>query len=184
MTDIDWIGTPESPTLAHIDLDALEGGLLSDGTPLPPSYRALIRTVGWGRLFGLWFIYPPVLPGFADGRPGRTLRLGERFQAWYADSRAEDYDWVIEPNGSWELIERLEVFGWSENGDFLLWELGARDARGELPVWESRGLGSLHRLGGSLAEALPGLCARAGADRDDPASLFQPLTAHRIDSTH
>ncbi|MCS4276743.1 hypothetical protein M2390_001937 [Mycetocola sp. BIGb0189] len=177
---IEWIGTPDSPTREHIDTDALDRIRLGDGEPFPPSYRALIRQVGWGRLCGLWFIYPPVREGYADGWPGRTSRLSEHFRVVYADSRAEEYTWVIEPDGSWDLSERLEVFGWSENGDYLLWELGARTPQGELPIWESRGLGSLHRLGSSLDEALPLLHERATDPAAPDTPPFQPLPSFRL----
>ncbi|GLU87764.1 hypothetical protein Agsp01_00190 [Agromyces sp. NBRC 114283] len=53
-----------------------------------------MRAAGWGRLFGLWLVYPPVLAGYADGWPGRTTRLTERFHESYAAGRIEGYDWM------------------------------------------------------------------------------------------
>jgi len=139
---------PTAPTLDHVDVIALERTVLPDGGPFPPSYRAFVRAAGWGRLFGLWLVYPPVQAGYANGWPGRTSRLTERFHAAYAYGRAHDFDWMVEPDGDWSLAERLHVFAWSENGDALLWELGSRDAHCELVIWESRGLNSLRCASG------------------------------------
>lgn len=144
-----------TPTHEHIDLAAL------NGDEFPPSYREFISTAGWARSFGLWLIYPPVLPGYADGLHGRSRHLTEHFRASYVDGRAEEFDWMIEPDGSWELADTLTVFGWSENGDALLWDTSSRDEHGEFAVWESRGMNSLHLLGKSLSEALPLLRGRA-----------------------
>jgi len=153
--------------LDHVDLVALDAFRFDDGGGYPPSYRQFIRTRGWARTFGLWLIYPPVLPGFADGR-SRAVNLTARFRAAFADGHEEDYDWMILPDGDWALSERLEVFGWSENGDVLLWDVGGRDAAGEFPVWESRGMNTLHRLGESLTAALPLLSDRAATESVEP----------------
>lgn len=64
---------------------------------------------------------------------------------------------MVEPDATWSLPRSLHVFGWSENGDALLWDTASRGADGEFPVWESRSLNSLHRLGESLFEALPSI---------------------------
>jgi hypothetical protein len=158
---------PGSPTLDHVDLAALDAFHFTDGGGYPPSYRDFIRSRGWARTFGLWLIYPPVLPGFADGR-SRAANLTARFQAAFRDGSEEGYEWMVKPDGDWDLAKRLEVFGWSENGDVLLWDLASRDAEGEFPVWESRGMNTLHRLGASLTEALPRLRESAGTDGVEP----------------
>lgn len=164
----------------HIDLVALDGYRFADDRGFPPSYRTFIRRAGWGRSFGLWLIYPPVLPGYADGWQGRAGNLTTRFRAAYEDGQAEDFDWMIEPDGAWPLAQSLEVFAWSENGDALLWDTATRDVDGEFPVWESRSLNSLHLLGANLNEALPLIRERAtalfGADLPD----FEPLPAVRL----
>ena len=87
---------------------------------------------------------------------------------------------VHSPNGSAVLYtatmpggpipDSLQVFGWSENGDALLWDTASRGADGEFPVWESRSFNSLHRLGGSFHEALPSIRTRA-------MGLFGPRTS-------
>lgn len=172
MTPITVSGTP---THDHIDLAAL------DGDEFPPSYREFITAAGWARSFGIWLIYPPVLPGYADGLRGRSRHLTERFRASYVDGRAEEFDWMIEPDGSWQVAETLTVFGWSENGDALLWDTSSRDEHGEFTVWESRGMNSLYLLGHSLSEALPLLRERAAAlagpgSADEPPSCdCEPL---------
>ena len=166
-----------SPTLEHLDEEALDSYRFPDGEGFPPSYREFIRHAGWGRLFGLWLIYPPVLPGFADGLEGRGGNLTAHFHAVYLDGREEGFDWMVEPDADWDLPASLRGFGWSENGDALLWDTAARAADGEFTVWESRSLGSLHRLGGNLGEALPRLRARVGAP---PTEDVEPLPAVRL----
>ncbi|MDJ1114909.1 hypothetical protein [Microbacterium dauci] len=162
-----------APTLEHIDRAAL--------AEYPPSYRAFIEHAGWGRLFGLWLIYPPV----RDGIVGRGAHLDEQFRLAYEDGREEDFDWMIEPDGDWQTAARLRVFGWSENGDALLWDPASTPTdtaspthAGEYPIWESRGLNALHRIGDDLGEALASL-----RERNPFASEvfdLEPLRADRI----
>ena len=158
----------EAPSLGHIDFDALESTRFPDGAGFPDSYRAFVRGAGWGRSFGLWLIYPPLLPGYADSWQGRAAELNDRFHTSYRDGRIEEFDWMVEPDGVWSLPDSLQLFGWSENGDGLLWETAARNEDGEFPVWESRSFDSLYRLGDSLYDAVPHLRTRA-------AGLFGPL---------
>lgn len=67
------------------------------------------------------------------------------------------------------------MFGWSENGDVLLWDTSARDEAGEFPIRESARMQSLHRRGSNLTEALPGLRARAGSlSMDHDAQPLRP----------
>lgn len=162
-------------TLEHIDHDALERFRFPDGHGFPPSYAAFVRHLGWARLFGLWLIYPPVLPGHADGLLGRGRALTSRFAEEYREGEAEGFDWIVEPDGDWQRARSLQVFGWSENGDVLLWDTSARDGAGEFPIWESARMQSLHRRGSTLAEVLPGLRARAGSLSMDHDA--QPLTS-------
>ncbi|GAA2915981.1 hypothetical protein JOD62_002579 [Microbacterium keratanolyticum] len=167
-------------SIAHIDFAALESFRFPDGLGYPPSYQAFVRECGWARTFGLWLIYPPVLPGYADGRE-RADNLTARFLDSYLDGQSEEFDWMVEPDGTWGTPASLRVFGWSENGDALLWDTSARRRDGEFPVWESRGLNALHLLGGSLAEALPLLRERANA-HSAPADCVdvEPLTPARL----
>ncbi len=175
---IDALSLAGSPTLEHIDLAALDGFRFADGAGYPPSYRAFVRHSGWARAFGLWLIYPPVLDGYADGVSGRGRVLTQRLREEYRESREEGFDWVVEPDGDWELVGRLEVFGWSENGDLLLWETTARDASGEFPIWESARMQSLHRRGTALDQVFTGLRERAGSLARD--ANLQPLGATRL----
>jgi hypothetical protein len=142
------------PALFHVDFAELDSFRFADGFGFPPSYRGYIRHAGWARLFGLWLIYPPVLPGWADGLSGRGGVLTRRFRETYVDGRAEGFDWMVEPDGSWELAASLEAFGWSENGDYMLWDTSSRATDGEFPVWVSYGGDALHRAGADLREAL------------------------------
>lgn len=168
------------PTLEHVDLDLLDAYRFPDGGGFPPSYRELVRHAGWGRTFGLWLVYPPLLPGFADSWQGRASVLTRRVVEAYADGQREELDWMVEPDGSWSLVADLCVFGWSENGDALLWDTGSRGADGELPVWESRSLDSLHHLGESLGEALGRMRDRADALFGPRDHDVEPLPAVRL----
>ncbi|MFI5427532.1 hypothetical protein [Aeromicrobium sp. UC242_57] len=125
-------------------------------------------------------IYPPVLPGYADGWQGRSAHLTGQLRAAYADGQSEEFDWMVEPDGDWTLADSLQVFGWSENGDALLWDISARDAHGELPVWESRSMNSLHRLGANLYQALPIIRDRATEVFAPRQHDVEPLTAARL----
>lgn len=164
---------PTTPTVEHIDFEALESFRFEDGMGFPQSYQNFVKTYGWARSFGMWLIYPPVRTGFADGR-ARAQNLSEHFQVVYLVGQEEGFDWMVEPDGDWQIATRLEVFGWSENGDFLLWDTSSRAANGEFPVWESRGLNSLHRIGSSLDEACAALNERSGL------ATIDPLQAHKI----
>ncbi|GAA1570245.1 hypothetical protein [Leucobacter aridicollis] len=174
-------GSTAAPTTSHIDAGALTTHRFADGGAYPPSYRAFVEQYGWARTFGLWLIYPPVRDGFADGRR-RAERLTDRFRAVYRDGQAEGFDWLVEPDGTWKVAETLEVFGWSENGDALLWDVSARSHAGELPVWLSTGLDSLTLLGGDLVEALAVLAASAstGPSATDAARAIEPVAAARL----
>ena len=164
---------PATPTVEHIDFEALESFRFADGIGYPQSYKDFVTSYGWARSFGLWLIYPPVLTGFADGR-ARAQYLSEHFRVVYLDGQEEGFDWMVEPDGDWPQATRLEVFAWSENGDFLLWDTSIRAANGEFPIWESRGLNSLHRVGTSLDEACAELSERSGQ------ATVDPLQAHKI----
>lgn len=179
MMNLDALRLGGEPTRTHIDFTALDGFSFDDGGGFPPSYRDFIRHSGWARTFGLWLVYPPVLTGFADGFVGRGEQLTRAFQAAYRDGRNEDFDWMIEPDGSWELVESLAVFGWSENGDALLWNTAARGAQGEFPIWESVHMDTMHRRGTDLIEVLDGLRSRAGALADGVVDI-QPLPPTRV----
>ncbi|MFF0637980.1 hypothetical protein ACFYTS_36430 [Nocardia sp. NPDC004151] len=167
------VPAPESPSFEHVDFEALDSFRFPDGGGYPRSYREFVRSCGWARTFGLWLIYPPVKPGFADGR-ARAANLTEHFHMVFRDGEEEEFDWMIEPDGSWDLAERLEVFGWSENGDLLLWDVASRKADEEFPVWESRGMNTLHLLGSSLDEALLELRERS------EAQVIEPLRPARL----
>jgi hypothetical protein len=168
------------PTLEHVDLELLDSYRFPDGAGFPESYRAFIRHSGWARLFGLWLIYPPVVNGFADGLEGRGENLTARFHAVYREGRAEGLNWMVEPDADWSLPPSLRVFGWSENGDALLWDTSSRTPDGEFAVWESRSLDALHKLGGSLSEALPLIRARAHQSFGSSGHDIEPLSAVRL----
>lgn len=144
-----------SPTTEHIDFEALDGYRFADGEGLPTSYRAFVRHAGWARAFGLWLVYPPVRPGYADGLHGRGTQLTTRFRASYREGESEGFDWMVEPDGNWSLSATLEVFAWSENGDALLWDSASRNTDGEFRIWESCAFDSLQYLGADLRAALP-----------------------------
>ncbi|MFE7134416.1 hypothetical protein ACFVIM_26515 [Streptomyces sp. NPDC057638] len=169
-----------APTTEHLDTAALDGFRFADGGGFPPSYRAFVRHAGWGRAFGRWLVYPPVLPGYADGWHGRGAELTDRLRATYRDGRREEFDWMVEPDGHWSLPDSLEVFAWSENGDALLWDSASRDAEGEFPVWESRALDSLHHLGADLHTALRSVRARSAGLLGPRPYDVEPLPATRL----
>ncbi|MGD2205008.1 hypothetical protein [Microbacterium maritypicum] len=52
------VGQAPTPLL---DEHTIEHHRLRDGAGFPPSYLSFVRTFGWGRLHGLWLVYPPPL---------------------------------------------------------------------------------------------------------------------------
>ncbi|MGF7124799.1 SMI1/KNR4 family protein [Rhodococcus sp. AG1013] len=161
----------------HIDVDFLDTFRFPDGAGFPDSYRAFVRELGWGRLFGLWLVYPPVRGGYAAAaRPGAR---SSRAKA-YRDGQVEEFDWMIEPDGNWALVDSLQVFAISENGDVLLWDTAARDERGEFPVYCSQRMNSLRLLGPSLDAAAPVLRAESATLFGATEVDFEPLAAQRL----
>lgn len=173
-----WILTSSEPTAPLLDENTIESHRLPDGAGLPPSYVSFVRAFGWGRLFGLWLIYTPVPSGFGDGIVGRGRYLTEQLHEDYIDGRTEGYDWKVEPDGSWEIAQRLSVFAMSENGDYLAWDTGARDHRGELPIYHTSRFNSLTSIGRDLHEAIDWLRADGELRTDDVD--FRPLVPHAL----
>ena len=169
---IDDLSLAGAPSRAHVDVERL-----LDGT-LPDSFVAFVEHVGWARTFGLWLVHPPVLAGYADGLDGRGAELTRRLRASYEENRAEDFDWIIEPDGSWEIAAGLVVFAHSENGDDLAWDARGPLVDGEHPVYLSQRGDNLRLVGASLGEALDVLRAESpfAAETD-----CEPLAAARLD---
>ena len=164
------VGQAPTPLL---DEHTIEHHRLPDGAGFPPSYLSFVRTFGWGRLHGLWLIYTPVPSGFGDGVVGRGGHLTERLRLDFREGRTEGCDWKIEPDGSWELADRLVVFAMSENGEHLAWDTGARDDHDdELTIYHTTLFDSLTNIGGDLHEAIEWLRAR----HSDSSVDFAPLT--------
>ncbi|VXB67854.1 conserved hypothetical protein [Microbacterium sp. 8M] len=157
-----------------LDEDAIDSHRLPDGAGFPPSYVSFVRSFGWGRLFGLWLIYTPVLQGFGDGVVARGGRLTASLHEDFDDGRAQGYGWKIEPDGSWELARRLVIFAMSENGDYLAWDTGGRDQDGELPIYHTARFNSLTYAGRDLHAALEWLRGRDG-ESNARSIDFEPL---------
>lgn len=180
MSSFSTIRVQGPPTVSHLDLDLLDAYAFADGGGFPASYREFVRGLGWGRLFGLWLVYPPVLAGHADGWQARSRILTERLRETYLDGRAEEFDWMIEPDGDWSLVDSLCVFAISENGDVLLWDTAARDEHGEFPVYCSQRMNSLRLLGPSLDAAVRVLRAEAVELFGENEFDLEPLGAQRL----
>lgn len=169
-----WNLTVSEPVAPDHDEHTITEHVLPDGAGFPPSYVSFVRECGWGRLFGLWLIYTPVRPGFADGVVGRGRHLTERLHEEFTDGKTEGYDWKIEPDGSWEIAQRLVVFAASENGDYLAWDSGARADDSELPIYHSVRFDSLTSVGRDLHAAIEWLRDRDGRSNAAPTD-FTPL---------
>jgi len=180
MSSYSSIRVQGTPTVSHLDLDLLESYAFPDGSGFPASYSDFVRNLGWGRLFGLWLVYPPVLAGHADGWQARSRILTERVREAYHDGRSEKFDWMVEPDGDWALIDSLRVFAISENGDVLLWDTAARDGRGEFPVYCSQRMNSLRLLGPTLDAAIAVLRAEAVGLFGENEFDLEPLGAQRL----
>lgn len=109
------------------------------GLGFPPSYIELVTRFGYGFLCDRFLVYPP-LEDYADSfyvqSPGIKWALDETLQL-----DDPGYDFLLEPDGSRELIPHLVGFSTGENGESLFWDVrsGGRD---EYPVYISgRGMG-------------------------------------------
>ncbi|GIH90231.1 hypothetical protein ACFFMN_10490 [Planobispora siamensis] len=177
MDELSMTGVPALDAVAQ---DLLTEHRFADGEGFPASYRQYVLRAGFSRLFGLWLVYPPARDGFADGWQHRAARLTEVFRQTYAEARTEEFDWKVEPDGDWSMIDSLVVFAFSENGDALLWDTRGR-VDGEFDVYYSARLDSLHRLGASLGEALPRLRELSQPFADRTAADIECLTPALLD---
>lgn len=114
------------------DTAYLQAHRLADGQGFPPSYQAFATELGWGRLGGLWLIYVPLGP-YPDSWLVQSPNIRQAMDAFYA---AMEHDPLfVEPDGYEGIEQSLVPFASSENGEYLAWDLGHRDAGGELPIY-------------------------------------------------
>jgi hypothetical protein len=97
------------------DAAALDQFERAHGFKLPASYRQYAMQFGYGKLGSLLLIYIPM-----EGED--TLSIRNRVLAGVFEDGLEEDLWEFEPDGSPELVRRLEPFGISENGDTLAWD--------------------------------------------------------------
>jgi len=108
---------------------------LHNNLGFPLSYVQFAKTLGWGRLCGLFLVYVP-LKTYPDswGLRSRYIRglMDEFYQFVETDAK---YEFLLEPDGSFELVKNAIPFAMSENGEYLIWDIMNPDERGEFPIY-------------------------------------------------
>lgn len=112
---------------------------VAPGVPFPPSYTDFVKRLGYGLLCNRFIVYPPLGhygDSFYEQSQGIKWALGETLNM--SDT---SYDFLLEPDGSKELIPRLVGFATGENGESLFWDVKP-NGPAEYPVYLSgRGMG-------------------------------------------
>ena len=115
ISTFEGFGGVEPKTVATAEeLDAFE---LPGGLALPPSYRDYAEHLGYGLTCGLFLFYIPM--GDHCDRLSVRSRVLARVNRDAVEGEYMDFD----PDGSTELVLLLFLFGISENGDVLGWDL-------------------------------------------------------------
>jgi hypothetical protein len=111
---------------------------------LPPSYLNFIKKFGWGVLCNLFLISIPS-PNTAADLIGRSID-GKKIISDCFEMGFWDLSKLSKEKG-----ENLFVFGASENGDLLCWDLENGNEDGEFPIWF---LGDENEVVGKIADNL------------------------------
>ncbi|MGG4203375.1 hypothetical protein ABEW60_03445 [Paenibacillus jamilae] len=104
-----------------------------NGMGFPPSYIDYAKTLGYGRLCGLWNIHIPL-----GDHPDSWLHRYHNWRAWFDDLLESEevlQEAALEPDGFPELLEHAVPFASSEGNDLLIWDIQSPDERGEFPIY-------------------------------------------------
>jgi len=110
------------------DPAALREVRVSGRLPLPKSYQDFARQFGYGKFGSIILIYVPM-----EGEDSLLIRR-EILRHVFDDGLAATL-WEFEPDGSPELVQRLEPFGISENGHIFAWDPMERTAEEEFAIY-------------------------------------------------
>jgi len=102
----------------------------------PPSYIDFVITYGWGRLCGLFLVYVPLLnEQYPDSWEIRSKVIRGWMNEAYSDDAITAYPFILESDGSIDLVKNAIPFAKSENGDYFIWDVMNPDERGEYPIY-------------------------------------------------
>jgi len=110
------------------DPQVLDQTRLSGGFKLPASYRRFATQFGYGKLGSLILIYIPM-----EGEDSLVIRNEVLLSAF--DEGLSDNLWEFEPDGSPQLVKRLQPFGISENGHIFAWDPAEQTGPDELAIY-------------------------------------------------
>jgi hypothetical protein len=124
------------------------------GISLPESYRAFTSKYGFGLTAGLFMIYVPV-PASETRRSENLVSSARTLARENREAIAQRFFRNYAPDGSEEIARRLVPFGYSENGDRILWDPAEKNEEGELAVYViGSGFSPVRRAGRDLGEFL------------------------------
>lgn len=153
MTPIPKLTTTGDPTYRPT-AEAFSSTEEALGIALPPSYRAFTTEYGFGLTLGLFIIYAPVAA--SETRKSENVVSSARTLAREnREAIAHRFLRNYAPDGYEEIVRRLVPFGYSENGDRILWDPADKNEEGALAVYViGSGYSPVRRAGQDLGEFL------------------------------
>lgn len=104
------------------DLDVLETFKFKNNYGFPESYKNFVKEFGYGLVLEEFIVYIPM------GNYGDSIFVrSEEIKSYYIDEvySGEIESWVMQPDGTVEILKRLYPFGFSENVSYLFWDIGS-----------------------------------------------------------
>ncbi|WP_090737911.1 hypothetical protein [Paenibacillus sp. Mc5Re-14] len=128
-----FTGLQRSQFQAYYDEEFLIEHRFENGRGFPPSYIDYVKTLGYGRLCGVWNIHIPL-----GDHPDSWLHRYHDWRAWFDDVLESEevlQEAALEPDGFPQLLEHAVPFASSEEDDLLVWDIQSPDKRGEFPIY-------------------------------------------------
>ena len=121
MFSLEVQGTP----IEHGDITFLETYTFDNGSHFPKSYRDFAKQLGYGKTLGQFLIYIP-MDDHGDSWNVRSEEIRDTYFEEIENIEDEDDDdfvYILEPDGSLELMKTWVPFASSENGEYLFWDI-------------------------------------------------------------
>jgi hypothetical protein len=129
------------------DASSLESFRFENGPGFPPSYKQFCEELGYGRLCGLFLIYPPL-----GDHPDSFMMQNEDMKGLFEGYTDPPLFSLTEQPGAIELVKNAEPFAKSENGEFLFWDIDNQLDDGEFPIYFTDFSSGVKAAGNSLKE--------------------------------
>lgn len=114
-------GTPTE----HGDINFLETYTFDNGSHFPRSYQDFVKQLGYGKTLGQFLIYIP-MDNYGDSWNVRSEEIRDTYFEEIeniVDEDDDDFMYILEPDGSLELMKTWVPFASSENGKYLFWDI-------------------------------------------------------------